>query len=37
MADTRRISSEETMLVQTLGEPYAAYQRRTARLLPGAY
>jgi isoprenylcysteine carboxyl methyltransferase (ICMT) family protein YpbQ len=37
MAYTRRISSEETMLVQTLGEPYAAYQRRTARLLPGAY
>ena len=37
MAYTRRISAEETMLVQTLGEPYAAYQRRTARLLPGAY
>jgi len=36
-AYTQRISAEETMLVQTLGEPYAAYQRRTARLLPGAY
>jgi protein-S-isoprenylcysteine O-methyltransferase Ste14 len=33
----RRIHSEESLLVETLGEPYAAYRRRTWRLLPGVY
>jgi len=37
VAYTWRISAEESMLVQTIGAPYAAYQRRTARLFPGAY
>jgi protein-S-isoprenylcysteine O-methyltransferase Ste14 len=33
----QRIESEEAMLLNTLGEPYAAYQQRTWRLVPGVY
>ncbi|HSR92109.1 MAG TPA: isoprenylcysteine carboxylmethyltransferase family protein [Gemmatimonadales bacterium] len=32
-----RISREETMLREALGEEYVLYTRRTARLLPGIY
>ena len=32
-----RISVEERMLVQTLGEEYSGYRRRTRRLIPFAY
>jgi protein-S-isoprenylcysteine O-methyltransferase Ste14 len=35
LAYARRIRSEEAMLATQLGEPYAAYQRRTWQLLPG--
>lgn len=34
-AYTRRIRFEEAMLMAKLGEPYAAYKRRTWQLLPG--
>jgi protein-S-isoprenylcysteine O-methyltransferase Ste14 len=34
-AYTRRIESEEAMLVAQLGDAYADYQRRTWQLLPG--
>jgi protein-S-isoprenylcysteine O-methyltransferase Ste14 len=33
----RRIAAEETMLQLSLGDNYRAYQRRTARLVPGLY
>jgi protein-S-isoprenylcysteine O-methyltransferase Ste14 len=32
-----RIDSEEALLSATFGEPYAAYRRRTWRLVPGVY
>jgi protein-S-isoprenylcysteine O-methyltransferase Ste14 len=32
-----RLRFEERVLVETLGEEYSAYIRRTARLLPGVY
>jgi protein-S-isoprenylcysteine O-methyltransferase len=35
LAYGRRIAVEEALLVQQLGEPYRAYQRRTWRLVPG--
>ncbi|WP_322778379.1 isoprenylcysteine carboxylmethyltransferase family protein [Frankia sp. Cas4] len=33
----RRIAAEETMLTNSLGDPYRAYQQRTARLIPRIY
>ena len=33
----RRISVEEKVLVDTLGEPYAKYRSRTKRLIPGVW
>lgn len=33
----RRIAAEEAMLESSLGDSYRAYQRRTARLIPGLY
>lgn len=33
----RRIDAEEIMLVDSLGEGYRAYQRRTRRLIPAVY
>ncbi len=36
-AVVNRIRHEETMLRRELGEPYEAYARRTARLLPGIW
>ncbi len=32
-----RIQAEEVMLVERLGQPYAAYQARTWKLMPGVY
>ena len=32
-----RVKIEETALLAGLGEPYAAYPRRTKRLIPGVY
>ena len=34
VAYTRRIRVEERMLLDTLGEPYAAYRRESWRLVP---
>jgi protein-S-isoprenylcysteine O-methyltransferase Ste14 len=36
-AYSRRIRSEEAMLVDSLGEPYREYMRTTWRLIPGVY
>ena len=33
----RRIRREEQMMLETFGEAYAAYNKRTARLIPGIY
>jgi protein-S-isoprenylcysteine O-methyltransferase Ste14 len=33
----RRITAEEMMLTASLGDPYRAYQQRTARLIPGVW
>ena len=33
----RRIPREEALLAQSLGAPYAEYQRRTRRLVPGVW
>lgn len=37
VAYRQRIAAEEAMLESALGERYRAYQRRTARLIPGLY
>lgn len=37
LAYHRRITAEETMLTASLGDPYRAYQQRTARLIPGVW
>jgi protein-S-isoprenylcysteine O-methyltransferase len=37
LAYHQRITAEETMLESSLGDGYRAYQRRTARLVPGLY
>jgi protein-S-isoprenylcysteine O-methyltransferase Ste14 len=37
MAYRRRIEAEESMLVNSLGDGYRDYRRRTKRLLPGLY
>ena len=34
LAYARRMAAEEAMLVQSLGEAYVAYQRRSWRLVP---
>jgi protein-S-isoprenylcysteine O-methyltransferase Ste14 len=36
-AYVRRMGSEEAMLLDALGDAYAAYRRRTWRLVPGLY
>jgi protein-S-isoprenylcysteine O-methyltransferase Ste14 len=33
----RRVRREEQMMLETFGETYAAYNKRTARLIPGIY
>jgi protein-S-isoprenylcysteine O-methyltransferase Ste14 len=33
----RRVRREERMMLETFGEPYAAYNKRTARLVPWIY
>jgi protein-S-isoprenylcysteine O-methyltransferase len=37
VAYLQRIEAEEAMLEASLGDSYRAYQRRTARLVPGLY
>jgi protein-S-isoprenylcysteine O-methyltransferase len=37
VAYLRRVDAEETMLVDSLGDAYLDYQRRTKRLVPGLY
>jgi protein-S-isoprenylcysteine O-methyltransferase Ste14 len=37
LAYLRRIKTEETMLVDSLGDSYSDYQLRTKRLIPGVY